>query len=314
MGPVPGSEVLAAIRLRKPPPPDTLWTGSSRRSRRVFSKTLASLGDLSNLPPPTVPTVVVIYKYRDQTGQYKSSERVLQYSTAVTQGATTLLIKALQDAGNGQWFTVLEREGLHNLLNERKIIRQTRKQYQQAGEILPALPPLLYAPIMLEGGVVAYESNLLTGGMGARYWGAGGSTEFRRDTVTVGLRAVSVKRGTILHSVQTRKTILSASLEGGLFRFVDPLRLLEIEAGITSNEPPQMALREAIELAVYALILEGVRSELWAFAAPQAGAPIVQRYLEEKEERLVAEFNAEGELTSLTRSEEQEDEQAAAHP
>ena len=290
------------------------WIQPLASSKAVVGYESQVYQQLVALPPPTIPTVVVIYKYRDQTGQYKSSERVLQYSTAVTQGATTLLIKALQDAGNGQWFTVLEREGLHNLLNERKIIRQTRKQYQQSGEIIPALPPLLYAPIMLEGGVVAYESNLLTGGMGARYWGAGGSTEFRRDTVTVGLRAVSVKRGTILHSVQTRKTILSTSLEGGLFRFVDPLRLLEIEAGITSNEPPQMALREAIELAVYALILEGVRSELWAFAEPQAGAPIVQRYLEEKEERLVAEFNAEGELTSLTRPVEKEDQKVDADP
>ncbi|MCA9472570.1 MAG: hypothetical protein MRJ96_02475 [Nitrospirales bacterium] len=241
---------------------------------------------LVSLPPPTEPIVVVVYKFRDQSGQYKSSDTVLQYSTAVTQGATSLLIKALMDAGNGKWFTVLEREGLSNLLNERKIIRQTRKQYTNGDQQLPPLPPLLYAPILLDGGIVAYESNLLSGGMGARYFGAGGFTEFRRDTVTVDLRAVSVKRGTILNTLQTRKTILSAKLEGGLFRFVDPLRLLEIEVGLASNEAPQMAVREAIELAVYGLILEGVKDNTWAFKDPKAGTHILASYFEEKREKL----------------------------
>lgn len=253
---------------------------------------------LMALPPPTEPVVVVVYKFRDQTGQYKTSDTVLQYSTAVTQGATSLLIKALMDAGDGQWFTVLEREGLSNLLNERKIIRQTRKQYGNgsANGALPPLPPLLYAPIMLDGGVVAYESNLLSGGMGARYFGVGGFTEFRRDTVTVDLRAVSVKRGTILKTLQTRKTIFSAKMEGGLFRFVDPLRLLEIEAGISSNEAPQMAVREAIEMAVYGMIMEGVKDKLWTFSDSTTGGAILAAYLDEKDEQLASSFDDDGRL------------------
>ncbi len=255
---------------------------------------------LAALPPPPEPIVVSVYKFRDQTGQYKTSDTVLQYSTAVTQGATSLLIKALMDAGQGQWFTVLERESLSNLLNERKIIRQTRKQYTNGGMDLSPLPPLLYAPIMLDGGIVAYESNLLSGGMGARYFGAGGFTEFRRDTVTVDLRAVSVKRGNILNTLQTRKTIFSAKLEGGLFRFVDPLRILEAEAGLSSNEPPQMAVREAIEMAVYGMILDGVQKNLWAFADPTAGEAVLTRYLEDKQEQLVAQFDTNGQLTAIT--------------
>ncbi len=258
---------------------------------------------LAALPPPSEPIVVSVYKFRDQTGQYKPSDTVLQYSTAVTQGATSLLIKALMDAGQGTWFTVLERENLSSLLNERKIIRQTRKQYTNGNSTLPPLPPLLYAPIMLDGGIVAYESNLLSGGMGARYFGAGGFTEFRRDTVTVDLRAISVKRGTILKTLQTRKTIFSAKLEGGLFRFVDPLRLFEAEIGISSNEPPQMAVREAIEMAVYGLILDGVGSNLWSFADPEAAAPIIADYLEEKEEQLVAQLNTAKNQTESSSSE-----------
>ena len=131
---------------------------------------------LRSLPPPAEPIVVGVYKFRDQTGQYKSSDTLVQYSTAVTQGGTSMLIRALLEAGNGQWFKVLERESLPNLMNERKIIRQTREQYlgekdgkpqPEEGTVQHFLPPMLYAPILLEGGIVAYETNLLTGGLGA---------------------------------------------------------------------------------------------------------------------------------------------------
>ena len=50
-------------------------------------------------------------------------------SRAVTQGGGSILVKALQDAGNRQWFTIVERESLRNLLNERQIIREMRERY-----------------------------------------------------------------------------------------------------------------------------------------------------------------------------------------
>jgi curli production assembly/transport component CsgG len=253
--------------------------------------------DLVSLPPPKEPIVITVYKFRDQTGQFKSAQDTsVQYSTAVTQGATSMLIKALQDAGGGRWFKVVEREGLANLLNERKIIRQTRAQYK-GGDDLPALPPLVYAPLILEGGIIAYETNLLTGGLGARYFGAGGSTEYRRDNVTVYLRAVSVKNGQTLKSVNTSKTIFSAAIEGGLFRFVSFQRLLEAEFGISSNEPPQMAVLEAIEMSVYSLIMEGMRDGLWSFADPVVGRRVFNKYQQNKKDRYItADFDEQGNL------------------
>ncbi len=225
---------------------------------------------LRSLPPPQKPIIVAIYKFRDQTGQYKSNDSITQYSTAVTQGGTSMLMRALMEAGNGKWFTVLEREGLTDLLNERKIINQTRDAYVTEKDKLERkisnLPPMLYAPVILEGGVIAYETNLVTGGIGARYFGVGGSTEFRRDTVTTMLRAVAVSNGEVLNHVDSRKTILSMQLDSGLYRFVSYQRLLELEAGITSNEPPQMAVLESIEACVYALIMEGLIKNTWSLA------------------------------------------------
>lgn len=243
------------------------------------------IDDLKNLPPAKNKTIISVYKYKDQSGQYKPGSSGVSYSTAITQGATSMLVKALQDAGDAKWFTVLEREALSNLMNERKIIRNTRKQYLgKRANVNSALPPLLYAPIILEGGIVSYESNLITGGMGARYLGIGGATEFQRDSVTVYLRAVSVKTGEILSSVNTSKTIFSVKVDAGLFKFVNFKELLEVETGFSSNEPPQMAVLEAIEKAVYNLIMEGVLKGLWSFENPKQAEPIIAEYLKTKKD------------------------------
>ena len=238
---------------------------------------------LKSLPPPKNPIVVAIYKFRDQTGQYKSHDTITQYSTAVTQGGTSMLLRALLEAGNGKWFTVLEREGLTDLMNERKIINQTREAYLPEKNRVQNkafnLPPMLYAPVLLQGGIIAYETNLLTGGAGARYFGIGGSTEFRRDTVTTMLRAVAVQNGEVLTHVDSRKTILSMQLDSGLYRYVSYQRLLELEAGITSNEPPQMAVLESIEACVYAMIMEGLIKDNWSLADPAKEPSLIATYL-----------------------------------
>jgi curli production assembly/transport component CsgG len=261
--------------------------------------------ELISLPAPKEQLVSAVYKFRDQTGQYKSSAQGMTWSTAVTQGATSMLLKSLEDSG---WFVTLEREGLSNLLNERRIIRQTREQYSgSGGERLPPLPPLLYAGLMLEGGVISYETNTMTGGFGAKYFGLGGSTQFRRDEVTVYLRAISTQNGRILKTVYTTKSILSRMVDVSLYRYVRVKRLLEIESGYSTNEPVNMCVQEAIEKAVYSLIIEGVLDQLWELQNPEdIESPIIQSYVDEKEKaEETVQFDEEGRLVrkgAFTRS------------
>ena len=237
------------------------------------------------LPPPKTKAVVAVYKFRDQTGQYKPTETGASFSTAVTQGATTILLRALEESG---WFEPIERENLGNLLNERKIIRSTREEYAaQTGKKQPALAPLLFAGIILEGGIISYDSNILTGGAGLRYFGAGASGQYRQDRVTVYLRAISTNSGKIFKTVYTSKTILSQQVDASLFRFVDFKRLLETETGFTYNEPSEMAVKEAIEKAVVALIYEGFADRLWApLDSAQYSGTGIQNYLYEKNQNL----------------------------
>lgn len=245
---------------------------------------------LAVIPPPKRQIAIAVYGFTDQTGQFREQEAGQTLSRAVTQGGASIVVKALQDAGNRQWFTIVERESLRNLLNERQIIREMRERYLGETNVnAQALPALLFAGVLLEGGIISYDTNTVTGGAGAAFLGIGGRTEYRQDTVTVYLRAVSVRTGEVLTTVTASKTIASKALGASAFKFVAFKELLEAEAGFTTNEPDHLALQQAIEKAVYGLIMEGVELKLWEFADPQAGWPLLWRYKQEREGRFSAE-------------------------
>ena len=236
----------------------------------------STYSDLINMPSPRGKIVATVYNFRDQTGQYKEAP-ASSFSTAVTQGATAMLIGAMKDSG---WFIPVEREGLQNLLTERKIIRAAQKKPNTPVNNDEELPSLLAANIMLEGGIVGYDSNIRTGGLGARYFGIGASEQYRVDQVTVNLRAIDVRTGQILHSIMTTKSVMSREVSTGVFRFIEFKRLLELEAGTTTNEPRQLCVQAAIESSLIHLIAEGVQERSWGLKEPeQINSPVLQQYL-----------------------------------
>lgn len=211
---------------------------------------------------------IAVYSFTDKTGQRKPSEKFSQLSSAVTQGAESWVIQSLKEIGDGTWFEVVERTGLENIIKERQLIRSTREQYE--GKKQTALKPLKFAGLIIEGGIVGYDSNITTGGSGARYFGIGASTQYRVDNVTVSMRIVSVSTGEVLLSVATEKTIASVGSGADVFRFLDMgTRALEIEMGYTTNEPVNYAVRAAINQAVVEIILKGEKEGLWEFKDSQ---------------------------------------------
>ena len=220
--------------------------------------------ELATFPEPESgkPIPVAVYKFGDLTGQRKPTNNYASLSSAVTQGAEVILIKALQDAGEGKWFLPLERVGLENLSRERQLIRSQREVYEK--DQAKPLTPLTVAGIMLEGGVVGYDTNISTGGIGARYLGIGGTQEYRKDEVTVMLRLVSIGTGEILLSVGITKTVISTGVSAGVLKFIDVgTKSVEFEAGSTINEPTTYAVRIAIEAAVVEMIKQGEKKRLW---------------------------------------------------
>jgi len=230
--------------------------------------------NLISLPKPKGKILVSAYGFRDQSGQYKQSPSS-GFSTAVSQGANAILVKAVKDSG---WFVPIEREALQNLLTERKIIRAGLKG--RAGDI----PPLLGASILFEGGIIGYDTNIKTGGAGAKYFGLGTAEQYKVDQVTVSLRAIDIYSGKIINTVVINKSIFSKETTAGFYRFVRFKRLLEMEAGYTNNEPVQLALVDAIETAVLKMVVDGIKFKLWSLANPaDIKHPIVQKYLDPRD-------------------------------
>ncbi|GAA0224329.1 CsgG/HfaB family protein [Castellaniella daejeonensis] len=236
---------------------------------------------LLQLPPPQKKIVAAVYGFRDETGQYKPSPSSA-FSTAVTQGAASMLMKALKDSG---WYIPVEREGLQSLLTERRVLRALAEGSQNGNN---GVPNLLPASIILEGGVIAYDTNTRTGGLGAKFLGIGLSTQYSVDQVTVNLRAVDVTTGEVLDSVSTTKTIFSHEIHPSYFRFVNYYDLLEIEGGYTHNEPAQLAVKEAIDAAVMHLTINGIKNNLWRLRNPADwDSPLIQRYLAAEKNEVV---------------------------
>lgn len=224
------------------------------------------------------PMTIAVYGFQDKTGQMKPNDRLAVFSKAVTQGAEVFLIKSLQDSKN--YFKVVERVGLDNLIKERQLIRNQREVYE--GKDARPLKPMTVAGVMIEGGIIGFDSNIRSGGNGARFLGIGGSQQYRVDEVVISLRLVSVNSGEVLITNAVSKTIYSTQHNVGVLRFVDAgTRALELENGQALNEPTTYAVRVAIEQAVHDMIVEGQRKGLWRY---KVSKPAV---IEEKKDELV---------------------------
>lgn len=218
--------------------------------------------DLPELDGPSIP--IAIYSFTDRTGQRKPSATQASFSTAVTQGADAYVIKTLQDAGDGKWFVPVERVGIDSLIKERQLVRQMREQV--SGEEAQPLPPLMVAGLILEGGIIDYNSNIKTGGNGARFLGIGPYQQYAEDQVIISMRLVSVQTGEVLVTVTVEKNLLSTSEGVTAFKFFDMgTRAFEYDGQQTSNEAGSYAIRSAIETAVVELIKGGEVKGLWRF-------------------------------------------------
>ena len=229
--------------------------------------------EFDTIPPPAGKKIsVAVYQFQDKTGQRKPQQNVASFSTAVTQGAEVFLIKALQDVGQGQWFDVVERTNIDALTKERLIIKQMREAYE--GKDAKPLMPMQFAGIIMEGGIIGYDSGTESGGAAWRWLGIGPSTQYSKDTVTVSLRAVSVNTGKVLAAVTVTKIVYSTADSVAVLKFMNSnTQAFEAETGLTLNEPGTLAVKATVEAAVVELIKEGERKGVWDVRRPISQVP-----------------------------------------
>jgi curli production assembly/transport component CsgG len=235
------------------------------------------------IPAPDGKKVTVaVYSFQDKTGQRKPTPGIANLSTAVTQGGEVFLIRALQDVGRAQWFDVVERVNVDNLTKERTIIRQMREAYE--GKEAKPLMPLQFAGLIMEGGIIGYDSGSESGGAAHRFLGIGSQTQYSKDTVTVSLRAVSVNTGKVLVAVTVTKIVYSTADSVAVLKFLNNgTEAFEAEAGLTINEPGTLAIKATIEAAVVELIKEGERRGVWDYKKTTISLPVI--IPEKKDER-----------------------------
>ena len=249
--------------------------------------------EFDSIPAPSTnkPVSVAVYGFTDKTGQRRPQPNVASLSTAVTQGAETFLIQALQSVGQGRWFEVVERVGIDNLTKERTIIRQMREAYE--GTNAKPLMPMQFAGIIMEGGIVGYDTTTTSGGAGMRIFGIGKQTQWSTDTVTISLRAVSVNTGKVLAVVTVQKTILSTADSATALKFFDQgTQAFEAEMGLTINEPGTYAVKAATEMAVVELIKEGQRKGIWEYK-PDTPVVVIAPNVEKKNPVISSEVKKE---------------------
>jgi curli production assembly/transport component CsgG len=253
-------------------------TGRNETDPTVTTQREGVKKEFDTVPSPAAgkPVSVAVYSFTDKTGQRRPQANVASLSTAVTQGAESFLISALQNVGRGQWFEVVERVGIDNLTKERLIIRQMREAYE--GNNAKPLMPMQFAGIIIEGGIVGYDTSTTSGGAGMRIFGIGKQTQWSTDTVTVSLRAVSVNTGKVLMSITVQKTILSTGDSVTALKFFDnATQSFEAEAGLTINEPGTYAVKAATEMAVVELIKEGQRKGVWDYRQEPVAQTIIPK-------------------------------------
>ena len=244
-------------------PPEGFYQGETPYT--METDTMKRLELIPELGQPQI--TIAVYNFPDKTGQRKPNTKFSQLSTAVTQGPEVWVINALKAVGgHDPWFIVLEREGLDSLVKERQLIRSTRELYDGESDVKNQLKPLKFAGLIIEGGIVGYDTNITSGGAGARYFGIGMSEQYRTDQVTVSIRLVAVQTGEILLTTSATKTIASYSSGGDVFRFLDmSTKALEIETGVATNEPVNYAIRTTIEHDIHNMVYEGIEKDLWSF-------------------------------------------------
>ena len=153
---------------------------------------------------------------------------------------------------------------LDGLTRERQLIRQMREAYE--GKDAKQLMPLMFAGMLIEGGIIGYDSSSESGGSAFRWLGIGPQTQYSKDIVTISLRAVSVNTGKVLMAVTVTKTVYSTSDSIAVLKFLnDGTQAFEAESGLTINEPGTLAVKTTIEAAVVELIKEGQRKGVWDF-------------------------------------------------
>jgi len=188
-------------------------------------------------------------------------------STAIAGSGLLLLELILNSYSDERRIRLFSRRLLTDLVNERRLAQQynstaASRSLNSLSEAAKALvnPDKLskaydladIAPVdyLLTGAVIGYDKNLSDLGAGAGLVGLSSSYKKSDDAVTVLVQIIDVATGEIAGVGIGSESVTSVMLGGGVFKFLEIDRILELEGGGSLNEPRTYALYQALNQAV----------------------------------------------------------------
>lgn len=199
---------------------------------------------LAALPEPRERIPIAVYSITDSTGQYKNNDGAS--STVVTQGATEMLITALQ---RSQQFAILDRVRFGDLMNEQNLVSNGRINPDGALE----LGVLTGTKYMITGSITEYQVNKETGGIGLVIAGKGGSQEYARASVALDLRVTHLSTGEVIWAESLAGEIIGEKVGVQLFSFLGK-NIVEFESGQGKQQVINLVVRTLLEEAVFKLV------------------------------------------------------------
>ncbi|WP_239551227.1 CsgG/HfaB family protein [Halanaerobacter jeridensis] len=200
---------------------------------------------LAALPEPESKAKIAVYNIVDKTGQVKDIG-----SSVVTQGATDMMITALQ---RSRQFIILDRVNFVNLMNEQNLKTKGRLRQGEG----PQISRMTGSDYVLSGGVTEYQVDKATGGLGLKIAGVGGSNKYATASTAIDLRLTDTTTGEVVWAVSLKKEIKGEKIGIQTFAFIGN-NVVEFETGKGKQEVINLVVRTLLEEAVFKLYQSGV--------------------------------------------------------
>ncbi len=219
-----------------------------------FSTALQCIADQIKLTGQR-PVAVTVGAVRDHTGKFTESDG----GNAITQGGSLMTISALGKMGDAivlreRFDTQVADIELKHLEARRLGDGQRHQVTDETGsKTVPWIPypggSILKSEVYIVGGITELNYNIFSGGAGVEISGIGGGARTFVANVAVDLRVVNSSNLNVIKVVSLQKQVVGYEVRAGVFNFFGS-NLFDIESGLKSQEPLQLAVRSVIELGV----------------------------------------------------------------
>ncbi len=189
-------------------------------------------------------SALAVYEITDNTGQMKDMG-----SSVVTQGATDMLITALQ---RSRQFQVLDRAGFNDFMNEQNLQSENRLSTGEG----PMVGEMIGADYIIDGSITEYQVDRKTGGIGLSIGGLGGSKEYALATTAIDLRLVETTSGEVVWAESFKGEIEGERVGVETFSFMGD-NIVEFETGRGEQEVINLVIRTLLEEAVFEMVETG---------------------------------------------------------